>query len=776
MRLIFKIARTELRNLFYSPVAWFLSIAFLIQCALFYTGAVERIAKWQELMIKNSPQWNDFGSSLTKVIFLNPDSIFVNAISNLYLFIPLLTMGLVSREINNGTIKLLYSSPIKTRHIVFGKYLAILIYNLLLVSIIGIFMVTGLLNIKNVDTGLVLSAALGFYLLVCAFSAIGIFMSSLSTYQIVSAIATFILIFILTRIGGLWQKYDFIRDITYFLSMTGRTGKMVGGLITSSDVIYFLVVVYMFLSFTLFRLKGAREFKPWYTKAFRYTAVTISALVIGYFSSRPGMIGYWDTTRDNINTIHPNTQQVIKGFEKDEPLEITLYGNVIGRGFPRGGLPEMRNDYMWNLWEKYLRFKPDIKFNFVNYYDVKDGDSMMYKTFPGKTLKEMAQTVSQGLGVDFSKLKTPEEVRKVVDLQPENVRVVMHLKYKGRSTFLRTFDDGPFWPGEMEVSAAFKKLQQAEMPKVLYTTGNLERDIFKIGEREYNMHTLKKDHRVSMINLGFEPDTISLDNRDIPAGISSLVVADPKTALSPVKQEKIRQFIAGGGNVFFLSEPGKQQILNPVLADLGVQLSGGQLVQLSKDEMPHMIRPYITQQGADMAEDNMLLALKEKKGKDTVTWLFPGAAEVAVADTAGFTILPFLVTSPGKVYNKAGQLVTDSLPPVFSPQDGDIRKESFNAIVGLTRKINNKEQRILISGDADLLSSLRSGALGLGLAFYSWLDLNRFPIYAPETKPIDVMLTISDNGGKAQTIFFVWILPSLVLALGIVILIRRKRK
>ena len=42
-------------------------------------------------------------------------------VGKLYLYLPLLTMGLMSREINNGTIKLLYSSPIKVREIVFGN-------------------------------------------------------------------------------------------------------------------------------------------------------------------------------------------------------------------------------------------------------------------------------------------------------------------------------------------------------------------------------------------------------------------------------------------------------------------------------------------------------------------------------------------------------------------------------------------------------------------------------------------------------------------------------
>ena len=84
---------------------------------------------------------------------------------------------------------------------------------------------------------LLLSAALGFYLLTCAYTAIGLFMSSLTSYQIISAIGTFAVIFILSRIGGLWQKIDFVRDLTYFLYLSGRTAKMLTGLIASKDLI-----------------------------------------------------------------------------------------------------------------------------------------------------------------------------------------------------------------------------------------------------------------------------------------------------------------------------------------------------------------------------------------------------------------------------------------------------------------------------------------------------------------------------------------------------------
>jgi ABC-2 type transport system permease protein len=832
MKMIFKIARTELRNLFYSPVAWFLSIAFMVQCAVFYSGAVEGTARWQDVLMRNNPKFRDWGSSLTKAIFLNPDGIFVSALQNLFLYVPLLTMGLISREINNGTIKLLYSSPVKVREIVWGKYLAVMIYNLALVSIVGIFMVSAAFHIQSVAYGLLFSAALGFYLMTCAFTAIGIFMSSLTTYQIVSAIGSFIVLFILGRIGNLWQRIDFVRDLTYFLSLQDRTVKMLVGLITTKDVIYFILVVYMFLAFTYFRLKGGRESRPWYIKAGRYVMVFALVLLVGYVSSRQRLVGYWDTTAGKVNTIHERTQKIVKELG-DDPLEVTLYTNLLGAG-ANMGFPEGRNNYLSALWEQYARFKPDIKYNYVYYYDY-DGtsdDRALYKTFPGKNVKEIAGQMAGAYELNLSMFESPEEFGRKAELRPENHRVFMQVTYKGRTTFLRTFNDELFWPDEQQVGAAFKRLLQAQIPKVYYITGNLERSIYKRGEREFFVHSIFKENRIALINQGFDADTVSLDAHDIPADASILVLADPKTTLSATTQHKIQEYAEKGGNLLVLGEPGKQAMLNPLLQQWGVQLMNGTLVEPTKDEMPHMVKPYLTDAALDLAEEIMFLEYKKFHAlhdyDDTLKWLMPGATALSYTPGGVFTVKPLLMTVGDRTWIKAGPLVVDSAEIVYSPQEGDIKgtliggtgsaggaggltlsvsltgvqvqsqagrritdsansaenahrphatdSKGFPTALSLTRQINGREQRIVIMGDADCLSTLRSGGSIITRGIFSWLNYNKFPVYTPRADPKDSLLLIGPGTAKVLKIVYVWILPGLVLLMGTVLLIRRKRK
>lgn len=775
MKSIFKIAKNEFRYLFYSPIAWFLMIVFIAQCAYFYSTPLFMVANAQDVMLTNSPKFKGFPDSLTSAIFLQGE-IFSSVMQNLYLFLPLLTMGLISREINNKTIELLYSSPVSLRKIVFGKYLGIMLYNLLLVGLSSIIMLSGFFSIQYADYGIFLSATLGFYLLICAYTAIGLFMSCLTSYQIVSALSTFTAIFVLSRIGGLWQRYDLVRDLTYFLSLQNRTGKMLNGLISTKDVIYFIMVTCMFIYFTLLKLKGNREDRPWYVKAGRYTAVMGTVLLIGYISSRPTVTGYWDVTATKKNTIHPRTRQQLKAMG-DSTLEVTLYANLLGGGLGRG-LPELRNvDYLANLWEPYLRFKPDIRFKYVYYYDYDStiDNSSLYAQFPGKSIEQIAFEMADMIDIDTAMFKTPAEIRRTIDLLPEKLRLVMQLKYRGRTTFLRTYDDTFFWPDETNMNAALQYLIQSKIPNVAFVTGELERNIYKLGEREYAGHSAYKGGRGALINTGFSVDTLNLLTQEIPRDITTLVLADPKMDLPSIVSDKLKHYIDNGGNMFIAGEPGKQYVLNPFLEQLGIKLASGQLVQPTFDETPDKITASPTIAASQLSEG--IAWLQKKEIEDTLQIIMPGATTITHDSTSTFQISSLATTISGWTWLRSGAVVIDSTLPAFDPVSGDRKEDVFPVIMKLTRQKNGKEQRIVVSGDADFASNIRIGPNAYFLMpAYSWLVYNQSPVYTPRPAPKDILLSIGPGAAAMQKTIFVWILPGLLLLAGTILLIRRKRK
>ena len=103
LRLILRIARTELAVLFYSPVAWLLLIAFTCQVGFDFMNILTEIVKIKAL-------GNTITFSVTAGFVLGLKGIYEVIQETIYLYIPLLTMNLMSREYSSGSIKLLYSS------------------------------------------------------------------------------------------------------------------------------------------------------------------------------------------------------------------------------------------------------------------------------------------------------------------------------------------------------------------------------------------------------------------------------------------------------------------------------------------------------------------------------------------------------------------------------------------------------------------------------------------------------------------------------------------
>jgi ABC-2 type transport system permease protein len=328
----------------------------------------------------------------------------------------------------------------------------------------------------------------------------------------------------------------------------------------------------------------------------------------------------------------------------------------------------------------------------------------------------------------------------------------------------------------MHVAAVLKRLILGKAPKCAFVTGHYERNIFKTGEREFAEHTARKLNRESLVNMGFDVDTISLDKEDIPPDLTTLVLADPKSELSVVCQEKIRKYLSSGGNMFILGEPGKQQMVNPVLQQLGVSLMDGVLVSQHKEEMPDIQKVHYTRSFLSIRKDPSGKKINAEQEKDAFLFM-PRSAAIDYTDTAGFTYTPLLMTEKGISWLKKGKLVADSAMVEFRKEEGDVWEQGgFVTLLAMHRQAGNKEQRVVVAGDADFLGNASKVQHKHGILLHSWLGDGAFPVYIPRTGPPDILLTISGNAAERLKLFYVWILPGFILLAGTVLLIRRKRK
>jgi ABC-2 type transport system permease protein len=770
MKMIYKIARAEFRNLFYSPIAWLIILVFYIVCGFQFVDPLVDAARIQEANLENNPAWPGFPMAVSVAIFVRS---LKNILENLYLFIPLLTMGVINREVNAGTMKLLYSSPIRVRDIVLGKYLGLLVFSCMLLAIVAVLFTTGYCTIIHAEVRWYLAILLAFFLLSGAFTAIGLFISSVTQYQVVAGILTFVVFFVLQGLQEVWQQYDFFRDITWFLAMTNKAEAMIGGLITTRDVLYFIIIIAMFLACTLIKLKSTQESKSWKVSFMRYAVVGLLTLTMGYFSSRPGYVGYLDVTRGKLNTIHPAMQAALKELD-GSPLTITLYTNVLGRGV-MDGLPQNRNKYIWQYWEKFVEFYPHIRYQFEYYYDVNDQNKEIMTNFPGKSVEEAAASMAELFDADIRRFKKPEQIRQRVNLQAEDLGLIMELEYKGRKAFLRTYPDSKVFPEQMHVAGTIRRLARPSNPKIYFTTGHYERSPFRNGEREYGHNTNYKQSRYALLNMGVDVDTISLLQHDIPANTAVLVVADPKAALDTAERKKIIGYINKGGNAILYGEPGKQDMLNPVLQSIGVTIDQGIIIVPSKHDLPHTFTASVTKTGIRMAREEPLNRAVQK-GLPAVIYM-SGGANISFQEANGFTIEPIYGETPGHSgWIENGVFTGDSAAPVFSAAAGDVRKTSFVIGVQLKRKIGGKEQRIMVSGDADFMTPRRVYGGDIRNGMFSWALYNDYPVYTNYADPIDVKVKVGFDASRVIYMAYVYIIPAIVLIGATLLLIRRKRK
>ncbi len=442
--------------------------------------------------------------------------------------------------------------------------------------------------VDNFAMPLVLSGLLGMFLLICAYSAIGLFMSCLTSYQVVAAMGTIAVLAILNYVGSIAQSIDFVRDITFWLSIGGRANDFIIGLVCSEDVLYFLIVISLFVLFSIIKLNSGLKNYSLLSNVSRYVAVTLVAVLLGYVSSRPVMKSYYDATYAKVNTLSKESQNIMEKMDGD--LTIRTYVNLLDEncysGFPRS------KNYDAERFDQYLRFKPEIKMEYVYYFD-KVNDPALYKKYPDMTDEEIARKKADIADVDFDLFMPPSEIKKIIDLRPEGNKFVRQLiRENGQKTWLRLYDDNLKHPNETEISAALKRLV-VKSPKVGFLTGHGERSITRNRERDYSSFVINKWYRNSMLNQGFDPFNFTIsENEEIPSDISVIVIADLRDPLKDYEIEKLNNFIDRGGNMIVTGEPGRQDLINPVLKKLGIKMNKGTIVQKIKDITPNYCRKY----------------------------------------------------------------------------------------------------------------------------------------------------------------------------------------
>jgi len=178
----------------------------------------------------------------------------------LIFLIPAVTMRSFSEEKKQGTLELLLTKPLSIWQIVSGKFLGsvLLIVIAIIPTFIYVYVISSLgMPQGNIDMGSTMGSYFGLLFLIAGYTAIGIFTSALSDNQIVAFILSVFLCFLFYfGFEGLSHYFKALEHFVASFGMDSHFKSMGRGVLDTRDILYFVSIAYLFLLFTVYKLKS----------------------------------------------------------------------------------------------------------------------------------------------------------------------------------------------------------------------------------------------------------------------------------------------------------------------------------------------------------------------------------------------------------------------------------------------------------------------------------------------------------------------------------------
>ncbi len=224
---MFAIFKRELSSYFSSPVGYVVAAVFTAFCGIFFYV--------QCLYAGTSNMYTVFQSMFFIVLFL----------------IPLITMRSFAEDKKNRTDQALLTAPVKIPSIILAKFFSALI---MLMICISIYLIDGIFLsfVAAPDWSLIFGNIFAMLLMGSSFIALGIFISSLTENVTVAAIVSFGLNIIISMIDTIAStvQWDWLKGALNAMSFQTKYSNFALGIISLSDVVFFISVTALFLFLT----------------------------------------------------------------------------------------------------------------------------------------------------------------------------------------------------------------------------------------------------------------------------------------------------------------------------------------------------------------------------------------------------------------------------------------------------------------------------------------------------------------------------------------------
>jgi ABC-2 type transport system permease protein len=236
---VLPIIRKELRSYFNSPIAYVVTVTFVMFCSIWVFFV-------QTFFVANTASLRSlFG--IVPVVFI--------------IVMPAITMRSWAEEKKLGTLEVLMTLPFREATLVLGKFLAAVALLAIMIAL-TLPLPLMLARFGHFDWGEVAGQYLGALLLGCSGIAVGLFVSSLATNQVSSFLISLFVLLVFTLISQVNMVFNLpalFAKLFNYLALGAHFTNFQKGLIDTRDLLFYLLVCVLFLYLNVKTL----VFKKW---------------------------------------------------------------------------------------------------------------------------------------------------------------------------------------------------------------------------------------------------------------------------------------------------------------------------------------------------------------------------------------------------------------------------------------------------------------------------------------------------------------------------------
>lgn len=653
--------------------------------------------------------------------------------------VPILSMRCFSEERKNKTDQLTLTAPVSVGKIVFGKYLAmaavftidILIFALtpLILSVFG-----------TVPFGESYVVLLGFWLFGCTYLAVGMFLSSLTESQVISAVLTFVILFLTFMMSGiislLSSEENLLTKFLNIFDVYSRFGNFTGGCLDIAGCVYFLSLIALLCFLTCQSIQKRRwsiSRKTFSTGVFSTGLVAVGvalAVVVNLIVSQlPVTLTSIDCSYSKLYEVTEDTEKVLENLDTD----ITLY--VLAA-------ENSKDETLDQTLKRYESLSKHITVTYVS---------------PAKN-PNFYQQYTDTAPTQNSIIVVSEQRSRVIDMYDI---YDYQIDYSTYNYELQGYDA----EGQLTSAIEYVSKDSSELPVIYQITGHQET---LLGS---NFSEALEKANVTLESLEL------LNEESVPEDASALIINAPQTDFNEEDAQKVIDYLKNGGKVLITGLYASQGLENfeSILAAYNVSFVDGIIAENDQNYYYYQSGPF---------------------------YLFPKVESTEYTSSVSNAYI-FLPLCEGIVYPEDEEETDIAYTPLLSTTDKSVSKVNWESsmetyeleegdesgpftvalAVEAAAENGSADTQLVVMGSPYFLDDTADAAISgnnstlftsIISRFVGETDLSGSVI--PEKEVSLGALTISAFWVGALGMLLTIVIPLILLALGIVIWILRRKK